>query len=155
MGQFAAHADSGHETGAPGSLEVESSGYGVHVQDFTCKIQARALFAFKSIEIYRLQRHTSAGYEFLAVAGFATDTAWPGQQCLYQTVNALATELGPGSFERDSALQEQILPEPLGYPLGMQPPDVLLRISLQEGRELAAQRRFVAGKPSYCKRAAV
>ena len=95
---------------SPGCLQIESSGYGVNVEYFAGKEQARTMFALQGLVRYGIQADSSAGNEFVTEAAFSAYFIRIRSEQGYQTVDAFLARFSPFLVGGKSCLFYQIIP---------------------------------------------
>ena len=110
MGQFAANTHGYHITCAPGGLEVESSGYGVYVQDLPGKEQSWDCLAFQGSWVYGVQANPAAGDEFLLETGAAVYGVEVAGENLFQAGTLVFADFSPSAVPVYACAFEDVLP---------------------------------------------
>lgn len=106
-----ADAFSYDEASGPGGLEIEATGDGIYIQNFTSEVEAGTELAFQGVGVDVLERDAAAGDELFLVGASARDAVTVVGECLHQSVHALLAHFCPFPFGRYAGSLCQVLPQ--------------------------------------------
>ena len=99
------------EASGPGCLEIEATGDGVYIQNFTSEVEAGTELALQGVGVDTFEGYATTGDELFLVGASALDAVTVVGECLHQSVHALLAHFCPFPFGRNAGSLGQVLPQ--------------------------------------------